>query len=145
MLMQRRGRWIARNQASTANSKERQISPQKGRKEKRQETPSQSLCWRRYGLYLRTMCSWLDLRFLSVFTKRIPFQQQENVSDPKTKKRSEKVTAGSGSGKKTKPGGTGRGRSDGSRRGLIHAEKGERWLCKMFWISMQSLTCNGIS
>lgn len=46
--------------------------------------------------------------------------------DPKTKKRSEKVTAGSGNGKKTKLGGTGRGRSDGSRRELIHAEKGER-------------------
>lgn len=49
------------------------------------------------------------------------------MSDPKIKKKSEKVTAGSGNGKKTKPGGTGRGRSDGSRLGLIHAEKGEHY------------------
>lgn len=50
------------------------------------------------------------------------------MSDPKTKKRSEKVTAGSGNGKRTRPGETGRGRRDRSRRGLIHAEKGEHWL-----------------
>lgn len=48
------------------------------------------------------------------------------MSDPKTKKKSARVTAGSGSGKKTKPGETGKGRSDGNRQGLIPAEKGER-------------------
>lgn len=47
------------------------------------------------------------------------------MPDPKTKRKSEKAIAGSASGKKTKPDETGRDRSDGSRQGLIHAEKGE--------------------
>lgn len=47
------------------------------------------------------------------------------MPDPKTKRKSEKVIAGSASGKKTKPDEIGRDRSEGSRRGLIHAEKGE--------------------
>lgn len=47
------------------------------------------------------------------------------MHDPKTKKKSERANAGSDSGKKTKPGETGRDRSEGSRPGLIHAEKGE--------------------
>lgn len=48
------------------------------------------------------------------------------MHDPKTKKKSARASAGSDSGKKTKPGVTGRGRSEGNRPGLIHAEKGER-------------------
>lgn len=47
------------------------------------------------------------------------------MHDPKTKKKSERANAGSDSGKKTKPGETGRDRSEGSRPGLIHAEKGK--------------------
>lgn len=60
------------------------------------------------------------------YLKRNLFDHQGNMSDPKTKKKSARVTAGSGSGKKTKPGETGKGRSDGNRQGLIPAEKGER-------------------
>lgn len=50
--------------------------------------------------------------------------------DPKTKKKSGKASAGSVSGKKTKPGETGRGRNEGNRPELIHAERGERQLWK---------------
>lgn len=46
------------------------------------------------------------------------------MQDPKIKKRSERAIAGSDSGKRTKPGETGRGRSEGNRPELIHAEKG---------------------
>lgn len=49
--------------------------------------------------------------------------QQGSTPGPKIKKGSE--IAGSVSGKKTKPGKTGRGRNDGSRPELIHAERGE--------------------
>lgn len=48
------------------------------------------------------------------------------MHDKKTKKKSETVIAGSDSGKKTKPGETGRGRKEGTRRELIRAERGER-------------------
>ena len=51
--------------------------------------------------------------------------QQGNTRDQKTKKKSERVIAGSVSGKKTKPGETGRGRNGGNRPELIHAERGE--------------------
>lgn len=47
------------------------------------------------------------------------------MHDPKTKKKSERAIAGSDSGKKTKPGETGRGRNEGNRPGPIHAERGE--------------------
>lgn len=47
------------------------------------------------------------------------------MRDPKIKKKSEKVIAGSDSGKKTKPGETGRGRNEGNRPELIHGERGE--------------------
>lgn len=51
--------------------------------------------------------------------------QQENIHGPKIKKKRERVIVGSVSGKKTKPGVTGRGRSEGNRPELIHAEKGQ--------------------
>lgn len=51
--------------------------------------------------------------------------QQGNKYDPKTKKKSERTNAGSVSGRKTKPGETGRGRKGENRPELIHAEKGE--------------------
>lgn len=54
------------------------------------------------------------------------FPQQGNTLGRKTRKRSERAIAGSDSGKKTKPGETGRGRNAESRPGLIHAERGER-------------------
>lgn len=47
------------------------------------------------------------------------------MHDPKTKKKSERAIAGSVSGKKIKPGETGRGRNEGNRPELIHAERGE--------------------
>ena len=47
------------------------------------------------------------------------------MCDPKTKKKSERAIVGSDSGKRTKPGETGRGRNEGSRPELIHAERGE--------------------
>lgn len=53
------------------------------------------------------------------------FPQQGNIPDPKKKRKSERLIAGSVSGKKTKPGETGRGRNEGNRLELIHAERGE--------------------
>lgn len=47
------------------------------------------------------------------------------MHDPKTKKKNERAIAGSVSGKKIKPGETGRGRNEGNRPELIHAERGE--------------------
>lgn len=44
---------------------------------------------------------------------------------PKKRKKSEKVTAGSVSGRKTKPGETGKDRNEGNRPELTHAERGE--------------------
>lgn len=64
------------------------------------------------------------------------------MPDPKTKRKSEKAIAGSASGKRTKPDEIGRDRNEGSRRGLIHAEKGE--CCKSVyprsWIILNLLT-----
>lgn len=45
------------------------------------------------------------------------------MHDTKTKK--ERATAGSVSGKKTKPGETGRVRNEGTRPGLVHGGKGK--------------------
>lgn len=47
------------------------------------------------------------------------------MCDPKTKKKSERAIVGNVSGRKTKPGETGRGRNEGNRPALIHAERGQ--------------------
>lgn len=46
------------------------------------------------------------------------------MHDTKKKKKSERVIAGSVSGNRTKPGGTGRGRNEEKRPGLILAGRG---------------------
>lgn len=46
------------------------------------------------------------------------------MRDTKTKIKKERATAGSVSGKKTKPDETGRGRNEGNSPGLIHGGKG---------------------
>ncbi len=63
------------------------------------------------------------------------------MHDPKIKKKSERAIAGSGSGKKTKPGETGSGRNDGNKPELIHAERGEHqpWKDRTCAISLQPL------
>lgn len=48
--------------------------------------------------------------------------------DLKRKKKSERAIAGSVSGKKTRPDETGRGRNEGNRPELIHAERGKHLL-----------------
>ena len=47
------------------------------------------------------------------------------MSGRKTKKKSERVSAGSVCGRRTKPGETGRGRNEGNRPELILEERGE--------------------
>lgn len=53
------------------------------------------------------------------------FGLKGNTFDPKTKRRSERATAGSASGRKTRLGETGRGRNGGSRPEPTPAERGQ--------------------
>lgn len=55
-------------------------------------------------------------------------KQQENMHDSKIKKKSAKAIAGNVTGKRTKPGETGKGRKEGNRPELIHVERGEHQL-----------------
>lgn len=55
-------------------------------------------------------------------------KQEANTCDPKKRRKNGKVIAGSVSGKKTKPGETGKDRNEGTRPELTHAERGEHQL-----------------
>lgn len=69
------------------------------------------------------LCSYI---FLFGFFFTSGFQLQlGNMHGTKTKIKKERASAGSVSGKKTKPGETGRGRNEGNRPGLIRGGKGK--------------------
>lgn len=133
-----RRRWITSDQASTANSQKRQISPQKRGEEKRQETASQSLCWRRCGglslIYMALLLKYTHLQFM--------LHLQGNTCDRKRKKKSERATAGSVTGRRIRRGETGSGKNAENKPELIHEESGQHLIVKIqCWTRPQRGTC----